>query len=63
MNGALFEPNPVFVCRRCGRGFVTYPGPRDPYPMWSWLGAGLQGEDCFGEVLKRNRKDLIDGNP
>lgn len=57
MNGVRFEPNPVFICKRCGKGFLRYPGPRDPDPMWAML-SGPRGEDCFGEIVSRNREDL-----
>ncbi len=55
MNGAEFEPNPVFVCKRCGRGFLRYPGRIDPDPVWAMID-GARGEDCLGEIVLLKRK-------
>lgn len=50
MNGEKIEPAPVFVCERCGKGFLVYPGKRDPDPVWAML-SGERGEDCLGEIM------------
>lgn len=53
MNGAQFEPVPVFVCERCGKGFLVYPGKRDPDPVFLWWNGDeeIRGEDCLGEIV------------
>lgn len=47
----------VFICSRCGAGFLRYPGQYHPEPVWMLLG-GTQGEDCFGEVIKADPEEL-----
>lgn len=51
MNGKEFEPRPVFVCERCGKGFLVYPGKRDPDPVFATLDGEVRGEDCYGEIV------------
>jgi hypothetical protein len=52
----------VFVCRRCGKGFLTYPGQRDPDPVWVVLQGHMRivGEDCFGEIEREIIHDAHD---
>lgn len=51
----------VFICRRCGTGFLRYPGRIHPEAMWAFLqirGNEPVGEDCFGEVIKVDPDEL-----
>lgn len=57
------DTDPVFVCTRCGRGFLTaQPRHRgvmvDQYPLWAVLSTmdlGEGGDVCMGEVTALTR--------
>lgn len=48
----------VFICRRCGTGFLRYPGRVHPEPVWLVLSTQEQGEDCFGDVVQADPDEL-----
>lgn len=53
---ALSEP--VFVCAKCGRGFLTaQPASLDQYPIWKVI-SGPEGQVCGGRVELRERGHL-----
>lgn len=50
-----FAPAPVFICDRCGQGFLTaQPFAIHQYPVWKVLSAG-EGEVCGGQISVRER--------
>lgn len=52
---ADFAPPPVFICDRCGQGFLTaQPFAIHQYPVWKVLSAG-EGEICGGQISTRSR--------
>lgn len=50
--------NPVFVCNRCGAGFLRLPRtPIHVEPVFYWLSEEIAGEDCLGTIVQKERKD------
>lgn len=53
------DDDPVFICERCGAGILRPITERHVEPMWLILSTQEQGEDCFGKIVMRTRKELI----
>ena len=49
----------VFICERCGAGILRPTSERHVEPMWLVLSTNEQGEDCFGRIIPKQRKELI----
>lgn len=57
MSADAFTAAPVFICEKCGRGFLTaQPFGIDQYPLWKMLSATTEGPVCGGQIRTANRE-------